>query len=135
MDIVFHPGKNGTDPWVEFYPYTPSATAGYAFMALFGIATLTHFVLMLPFRAAYFIPLVLGGICMIKAPSYREQTLELTINETRRNVRLLWQSMVPRVPIRDQILGLAGNAHSMRTTPCGSHRLHGPWSHYPLLRR
>ncbi|CAG8305065.1 unnamed protein product [Penicillium salamii] len=63
MDIVFHPGQNGSDPWVEFYPYTPSATAGYAFMAIFGISTLAHIILMFPFRAAYFIPLILGGIC------------------------------------------------------------------------
>ncbi|KAJ5098760.1 hypothetical protein N7532_005761 [Penicillium argentinense] len=63
MDIVYHPGVNGSDPVVEFYPYTPSATAGYAFMALFGIATIVHTVLTIPFRAAYFIPLILGGIC------------------------------------------------------------------------
>lgn len=64
MDIVFHPGQNGSDPWVEFYPYTPSATAGYAFMGIFGVSTLVHIVLMFPYRAAYFIPLILGGICM-----------------------------------------------------------------------
>ncbi|KAJ5143650.1 uncharacterized protein N7515_002437 [Penicillium bovifimosum] len=63
MDIVFHPGQNGTDPWVEFYPYTPSATAGYAFMGIFGVSTLAHIVAMFPFRAAYFIPLILGGVC------------------------------------------------------------------------
>ncbi|KAJ5160275.1 uncharacterized protein N7482_007279 [Penicillium canariense] len=63
MDIVFHNGTNGSSPWVEFYPYTPSATAGYAFMAIFGITTVVHLVLMCPFRAAYFIPLVLGGVC------------------------------------------------------------------------
>ncbi|CAI7616806.1 unnamed protein product [Penicillium viridicatum] len=63
MDIVFHPGQNDTDPWVEFYPYTPSATAGYAFTGIFAVSTLVHIVLMFPFRAAYFIPLVLGGIC------------------------------------------------------------------------
>ncbi|KAJ5963641.1 RTA-like protein [Penicillium vulpinum] len=63
MDIVYHPGKNGTAPSVEFYPYTPSATAGYAFMGIFGVSTLAHIVLMFPFRATYFIPLVLGGIC------------------------------------------------------------------------
>ncbi|CAG8947480.1 unnamed protein product [Penicillium salamii] len=63
MDIVFHPGQNGSAPVVEFYPYTPSATAGYAFMAIFGISTLAHIILMFPFRAAYFIPLILGGIC------------------------------------------------------------------------
>ncbi|GCB19014.1 protein RTA1 [Aspergillus awamori] len=63
MDFQFHPGVNGSDPYVDFYPYTPSATAGYAFMAIFGITTLVHFVMMFPYRAAYFIPLVIGGIC------------------------------------------------------------------------
>lgn len=63
MDFQFHPGVNGSAPYVDFYPYTPSATAGYAFMAIFGLATLVHFVMMFPYRAAYFIPLVIGGIC------------------------------------------------------------------------
>ncbi|XRM45303.1 hypothetical protein ABZX51_008401 [Aspergillus tubingensis] len=63
MDFQFHPGVNGSAPYVDFYPYTPSATAGYAFMAIFGLATLAHFVMMFPYRAAYFIPLVIGGIC------------------------------------------------------------------------
>lgn len=63
MDFTFHNGTNGSSPWVEFYPYTPSDTAGYAFMAIFGIATVIHIVLMFPYRAAYFIRLILGGIC------------------------------------------------------------------------
>ncbi|KAL4779923.1 RTA1 like protein-domain-containing protein [Aspergillus varians] len=63
MDFTFHEGVNGSSPWVEFYPYNPSLTAGYAFMAVFGIATLAHIVLMFPYKAAYFIPFVLGGIC------------------------------------------------------------------------
>lgn len=63
MDIVYHNGTNGSDPWVEFYPYTPSESAGYAFMALFGISTVAHLILTIPFRAAFFIPMILGGIC------------------------------------------------------------------------
>ncbi|PYH73150.1 RTA1 domain-containing protein [Aspergillus vadensis CBS 113365] len=63
MDFQFHPGVNGSAPYVDFYPYTPSETAGYAFMAIFGLATLVHFAMMFPYRAAYFIPLVIGGIC------------------------------------------------------------------------
>ncbi|KAF4210721.1 hypothetical protein CNMCM8980_005027 [Aspergillus fumigatiaffinis] len=63
MDFTFHNGTNGSSPWVEFYPYTPSASAGYAFMSIFGVATVVHIVLMFPYRAAYFIPLILGGIC------------------------------------------------------------------------
>lgn len=65
MDFTYHPGVNGSFPWVEFYPYYPSREAGYAFMALFGISTVAHFMLMIPYRAAYFIPLVLGGICKL----------------------------------------------------------------------
>ncbi|KAL5356083.1 RTA1 like protein-domain-containing protein [Aspergillus floccosus] len=63
MDFTFHPGTNGSDPWVEFYPYAPSAPAGYAFIVIFGLITVVHIFLMFPFRAAYFIPLIIGGIC------------------------------------------------------------------------
>jgi hypothetical protein len=63
MDIVYHNGTNGSSPWVEFYPYTPSASAGYAFMGLFGVATLAHFVFIFLFRAPYFLPMIIGGIC------------------------------------------------------------------------
>lgn len=63
MDFTFHNGTNTTDPWVEFYPYTPSRSAGYAFVALFGILTLIHSILIFPYRAAYFIPLIVSGIC------------------------------------------------------------------------
>lgn len=68
MDIDFHPGVNGSSPYVDFYPYTPSDTAGYAFMAMFGVATIFHFVLMFPFRAVYFTPLILGGVCTFLPP-------------------------------------------------------------------
>ncbi|KAI9374118.1 RTA1 like protein-domain-containing protein [Aspergillus egyptiacus] len=64
MDFVFHEGVNGSSPWVDFYPhYNPSFTAGYAFTAIFGLATLVHIVLTIPYKAAYFIPFILGGIC------------------------------------------------------------------------
>ena len=64
MDIDFHAGVNGSSPYVDFYPYTPSATAGWAFVVLFGIATVVHLIMMFPCRAGYFTPLFLGGICM-----------------------------------------------------------------------
>ncbi|KAL4807882.1 RTA1 like protein-domain-containing protein [Aspergillus unguis] len=65
MDFTFHPGTNGSSPWVDFYPYNPALTAGYTFMAIFALATITHLVLIFPYRAAYFIPFVLGGICEV----------------------------------------------------------------------
>lgn len=63
MDIVYHNGTNGSSPWVDFYPYTPSASAGYTFMGLFGVATVAHFIFIFLFRAPYFLPMIIGGIC------------------------------------------------------------------------
>jgi hypothetical protein len=48
---------------IIFYPYTPSKSAALVFVALFGTTTLAHFIVVLPFRAWFFIPLILGGIC------------------------------------------------------------------------
>ncbi|CAH0038272.1 unnamed protein product [Clonostachys solani] len=48
---------------VIYYPYVPSAGAGYAFLVLFGLVTLVHIVLMFKTRTWYFIPMILGGIC------------------------------------------------------------------------
>lgn len=50
---------------VIYYPYVPSAGAGYAFMVLFGLVTLVHAVLMFKTRTWYFIPMILGGICKL----------------------------------------------------------------------
>ncbi|GMG16948.1 unnamed protein product [Aspergillus oryzae] len=84
MDFTFHEGVNGSSPWVEFYPYNPSQTAGYAFMAIFGITTVVHIILMFPYKAAYFIPLILGGICTY-ITYHPTPTLKLyTMNPTNR---------------------------------------------------
>jgi len=46
----------------DLYPYNPSATAGYSFVVLFGIAALVHLIYIFPLRAWSFIPFVLGCI-------------------------------------------------------------------------
>lgn len=46
----------------DLYPYTPSATAAYAFVALFGLGGLVHFGFIFANRAWFFIPLVLGCV-------------------------------------------------------------------------
>jgi hypothetical protein len=46
----------------DLYPYTPSATAGYAFLVMFAIGGLTHFVMMIPLRSWFFIPFILGCV-------------------------------------------------------------------------
>ncbi|KAL2007578.1 hypothetical protein VTN00DRAFT_9016 [Thermoascus crustaceus] len=38
----------------------PSQNAAYAYIVLFGVATAIHFILMFVFRAAFFIPMVIG---------------------------------------------------------------------------
>ncbi|KAM5341501.1 hypothetical protein ACJ41O_014532 [Fusarium nematophilum] len=55
--VQFEDGK------VLYYPYTPSKEAGYAFLALFAVATVAHIVGIGFYKTKYFIPMVLGGIC------------------------------------------------------------------------
>ena len=49
---------------IDLYPYNPSAIAAWAFLVLWGIGALVHFILMFPNRAAFPIPLIIGCIGM-----------------------------------------------------------------------
>ena len=51
---------------VVYYPYTPSKGAGYAFMVLFLITTAGHIFGVFKLKTKFFIPLILGGVCMLK---------------------------------------------------------------------
>lgn len=42
------------------YPYNPSETAAYAFVAMFALAGVTHLILMFPYRAWFLIPMIIG---------------------------------------------------------------------------
>lgn len=44
----------------DLYPYVPSATAAYAFVTMFGVGGLVHLICIIPYRAWFFIPFVLG---------------------------------------------------------------------------
>ncbi|KAF2852505.1 RTA1-domain-containing protein [Plenodomus tracheiphilus IPT5] len=44
----------------DLFPYVPSAPAAWAFVVLFAISAVVHFVLMIMFRSWYFIPFILG---------------------------------------------------------------------------
>lgn len=57
--VHFEDGK------VLYYPYTPSTSAGYVFVALFAIATIAHIAYICKYKAKSFMPIVLGGICKI----------------------------------------------------------------------
>ncbi|RYP05417.1 hypothetical protein DL764_003842 [Monosporascus ibericus] len=57
----FGPIVNGTQV-VVFYEYRPNKHAGYAFMALFALATVAHLLYLIPLRAWSFVPFILGGI-------------------------------------------------------------------------
>ncbi|KAI0892754.1 RTA1-domain-containing protein [Annulohypoxylon nitens] len=59
-DGPFGPVVNGTQ--IVFYQYRPSKTAGFAFMALFALATLGHLIYFFWLRAWFFVPFLLGGI-------------------------------------------------------------------------
>lgn len=51
------------DGQVFYYPYTPSRTAGLAFVALFTTVTIAHIGCLFFYRTRFFIPFILGGIC------------------------------------------------------------------------
>lgn len=58
MDV----SSNGTAAGTILYQYVPSQNTAYAYMALFGAETAVHLILMFVFRAAFFIPMVIGGV-------------------------------------------------------------------------
>lgn len=59
-DGPFGPIVNGTQ--IVFFEYRPNKAAGFAFVALFALATICHFIYFILFRAWFFIPFLLGGI-------------------------------------------------------------------------
>ncbi|OCF42812.1 hypothetical protein I317_03414 [Kwoniella heveanensis CBS 569] len=60
--ITLNYDENGNVISANYYAYTPSAAAGYAFVVLFGLTTLAHVVMMFPMKAGFFIPLIIGGL-------------------------------------------------------------------------
>ncbi|KAJ5593682.1 hypothetical protein N7537_010586 [Penicillium hordei] len=67
----------------DLYMYNPSATAGWIFVALFGICTLVHLFYIFSLRAWFFIPFVLGciGMSFIELPNpVNRAPMELTSN-------------------------------------------------------
>ncbi|KAL3421341.1 rta1 domain-containing protein [Phlyctema vagabunda] len=56
--LIQSDGKTATT-----YQYVPSEVAAYIFVVAFGLATLAHVYFMFRYRAAFCIPLVIGGIC------------------------------------------------------------------------
>ncbi|KAF4993428.1 hypothetical protein FGRMN_6516 [Fusarium graminum] len=63
LDGPFGPVVNGTQ--IVFFEYLPNKPAAISFVVLFSAATLAHLVLIFIFRAWFFIPFILGGICEI----------------------------------------------------------------------
>jgi hypothetical protein len=51
------------------YRYDPSLPAAAVFVVLFALITVIHSVQLVHGRAWYFIPFVLGGICMLSVSS------------------------------------------------------------------
>ncbi|KAJ5806816.1 RTA1 domain protein, partial [Penicillium riverlandense] len=48
----------------KLYNYNPSGAAAVPFAALFGLATVIHFVKMIRTRSWYLIPFTIGGVCI-----------------------------------------------------------------------
>ena len=49
---------------IKFYHYEPSLAGACVFAILFGISTIWHLILVGKHRTWYFIPVVVGGVCM-----------------------------------------------------------------------
>lgn len=60
-DGPYGPVVNGTQ--IVFFEYLPNKPAAISFVALFGMATLAHLIFIVIYRAWFFIPFILGGIC------------------------------------------------------------------------
>ena len=60
-DGPYGPVVNGTQ--IIFFEYLPNKPAAISFVALFGMTTLAHLILLIMYRAWFFIPFILGGIC------------------------------------------------------------------------
>ncbi|KAF5694912.1 Rtm1p-like protein [Fusarium denticulatum] len=52
----------------DLYPYNPSQGPAYAFLGLFGVAGIAHFIIMFPYRSAFPIPMIIG--CGMEATAY-----------------------------------------------------------------
>lgn len=93
----YGPIVNGTQI-VIFYEYLPSESAGYAFMALFAIATLAHLIYFIPLRAWSFIPFILGGVGkFVYFPTKNKTETPIPSNHRRSgDIWLLRPSAVPR---------------------------------------
>ncbi|UZP39168.1 hypothetical protein NXS19_006984 [Fusarium pseudograminearum] len=63
QDGPFGPVVNGTQ--IVFFEYLPNKPAAISFVVLFGITTLAHLIFIFIYRAWFFIPFILGGICEI----------------------------------------------------------------------
>jgi hypothetical protein len=56
--------SNSDTPHFKFYHYDPSLAGACVFAVLFGLSTLWHLILIIKHRTWYFIPVVVGGICV-----------------------------------------------------------------------
>lgn len=142
----FGPVLNGTQV-VVFYHYRPSKPAGFAFLALFAVATLAHLVYLFRLRAWFFIPLVLGGIGMspetVHLPLPPAQCIRTTsaiadCSNTCVNSRGLWllrPRLVRRRTKSRRPLDPPKLPPPLRRAPRRRNDLHDAWSPHPRPRR
>lgn len=88
MDPIIETGPDGEID-VTYFLYDPSKPAAWAFVVLFAATTVTHFILMFPFRSAFFIPLIIGGISKSRTTLQAKESALLTIEFFSGSLRLL----------------------------------------------
>lgn len=61
MHLIYN--STGSITGAIFYDYNPSLPAAWTFVVLFAVATVIHFIMMIPLRTWCFVVFILGGVC------------------------------------------------------------------------
>lgn len=93
MDPIIETDADGNVTGAIYFLYNPSKPAAWTFVVLFAGATIVHFILMFPFRAAFFVPLVIGGISKAAQASPFSMQARQLLTIASGNLRLLRTSM------------------------------------------
>ncbi|KAK9459485.1 RTA1 like protein-domain-containing protein [Lipomyces oligophaga] len=74
----------------DLYSYNPALYPAYAFMSLFGILGIIHFIFMFPYRSAFPIPMIIG--CGMEAVAYYFRSR--SHNDVRKTMPFIIQNLL-----------------------------------------
>ena len=110
-----------------YAPYVPSKVAAYAYVALFAIGGLVHFILIFPFQAAFFLPLIIGCASKCWKHPFTKHTL---IPRRSGGWWLLLSCLVERRYTQDFTFCYSRPSYSRRSAVSRCHNLHDTGPHH-----